>query len=129
MLYNVYEETSEMSMRFCQKMLVQICIGIAIGCIGVNIYDGNWMVLPGWIAGLFWAIGWRMEISESEFQRREAHYWKNMWMQSRTVDLGNGFGKTETRTKYVTQEEIDEMKKRILEFDFTKSKEKKEELK
>ncbi len=118
-----------MNLKYWYKSLVQFCIGIAIGCIGVNIYDGNWSALPGWIAGLFWSIGWRMEISESELQRREAHYWKNTWAQSGTLDLDKGFGKTETRTKYVTQEEIDEMKKRILEFDFTKSKEKKEELK
>ena len=106
-----------MNLRFWYKSLVQLCIGIAIGCIGVNLYVGNWMVLPGWIAGLFWAIGWRMEISESDFQRREARYWKNMWVNSRTIDLDDGFGKTKHR--YVTQEEIDE-------YDFTEPKDKKD---
>lgn len=115
-----------MNLRFWYKSLVQLCIGIAIGCIGVNLYAGNWMVLPGWIAGLFWAVGWRMEISESELQRREARYWKNMWMDSRKVDLDDGFGKPAVRPRYVTQEEIDARKKRIMEFDFTESKEKKE---
>ena len=107
-----------MNLRFLYKSLVQLCIGIAIGCIGVNLYAANWMVLPGWIAALFWAIGWRMEISESEFQRREAHYWKNMWVNSRKIDLDAGFGKPETKPRYVTQEEIDAKKKRIMEFDF-----------
>ena len=106
-----------MNLRFLYKSLVQLCIGIAIGCIGVNLYSGNWMVLPGWVAALFWSVGWRMEISESEFQRREAHYWKNMWMNSRAIDLDDGFGKAEFRAKYVTQKEIDERKKRIMEFD------------
>ena len=49
-----------------------------------------------------------------------------MWMNSRAIDLDDGFGKTEFRAKYVTQKEIDERKKRIMEFDFTESKEKKE---
>ena len=111
-----------MNLRFWYKSLVQLCIGIAIGCIGVNLYAGNWMVLPGWIAALFWSVGWRMEISESEFQRREARYWKNMWMNSRKVDLDDGFGKTEHR--YVTQEELDARRKRIMEYDFTEPKEK-----
>ena len=115
-----------MNLKFLYKSLVQLCIGIAIGCIGVLVWKGNWAALPGWVAGLFWSIGWRMEISESEFQRREAHYWKNMWMNDRTIDLDEGFGKTEFRTKYVTQEEIDARKKRIMEFDFTESKDKKE---
>ena len=113
-----------MTLKFWYKSLVQLCIGIAIGCIGVNLYAGNWMVLPGWIAGLFWAIGWRMEISESEFQRREARYWKNMWVNSRTIDLDDGFGPPETKPRYVTQEEIDARKKRIMEFDFTEPKKK-----
>ena len=115
-----------MSMRFWKKTLVQICVGIALGCIGMLVWKGNWIALPGWAAGLFWVIGWRKEISESEFQRRESHYWKNMWMNSRAIDLDDGFGKTEFRAKYVTQKEIDERKKRIMEFDFTESKEKKE---
>lgn len=106
-----------MNLRFWYKSLVQLCIGITIGCIGVNLYAGNWIVLPGWIAGLFWAIGFRMEISESDFQRREARYWKNMWLNSKTIDLDEGFGKTEHR--YVTQEELDARKKRIMEYDFS----------
>ena len=113
-----------MNLKFWYKSLVQLCIGMAIGCIGVLIYTGNWALLPGWGVALFWAIGWRIEISESEFQRREAHYWKNMWMSSRTIDRDGGFGKTERR--YVTQEELDARKKRIMEFDFTESKDKKE---
>ena len=63
-----------------------------------------------------------MEISETDFQRREARYWKNMWMNSRKVDLDDGFGKTEHR--YVTQEELDARKKRIMEYDFTEPKKK-----
>ena len=113
-----------MNLKFWYKSLVQLCIGMAIGCIGILIYTGKWALLPGWGVALFWAIGWRIEISESEFQRREARYWKNMWMNSRTIDLDDGFGKTEHR--YVTQEELDARKKRIMEFDFTESKEKKE---
>ena len=111
-----------MNLRFLYKSLVQLCIGIAIGCIGVLIWQGQWTLLPGWIAALFWSVGWRMEISESEFQRREARYWKNMWMNSRKVELDDGFGKTEHR--YVTQEELDARKKRIMEFDFTEPKKK-----
>ena len=75
-----------MNLRFWYKSLVQLCIGIAIGSIGVNLYAGNWMVLPGWIAGLFWVIGWRMEISKSDSQRREARYWKNLWMKGNQND-------------------------------------------
>ena len=114
-----------MNMRFWYKSLVQMCIGIAIGFIGMAVWKGNWNALPGCVAGLFWAIGWRMEISESEFQRREAHYWKNMWVNSRKIDLDAGFGEPETKPRYVTQEEIDARKKRIMEFDFTESKDKK----
>ena len=113
-----------MTLRFWYKSLVQLCIGIAIGCIWVNLYAGNWKVLPGWIAGLFWAIGWKMEISESEFQRREATYWKNMWVNSRQIDLDDGFGAPETKPRYVTQEELDARRKRIMEYDFTEPKEK-----
>ena len=115
-----------MSKRFWYKSLVHLCIGMAIGCVGILIYAGKWALLPGWAAALFWAIGWRMEISESDFQRREARYWKNMWMNDRNIDLDEGFGKTEVTTKYVTQEKLDARKKRIMEFDFTESKEKKE---
>ena len=113
-----------MNLRFLYKNLVQLCIGIAIGCIWVLVWKGNWAALPGWVAGLFWSIGWRMEISESEFQRREARYWKNMWMNDRNTGFDDGFGMTKHR--YVTQEEIDARKKRIMEFDFTEHKEKKE---
>ena len=111
-----------MNTKFWYKSLVHLCIGMAIGCVGVLIYTGKWALLPGWVAALFWAIGWRMEISETDFQRREARYWKNMWMNSRTIDLDDGFGKTEHR--YITQEELDARKKRIMEYDFTEPKEK-----
>ena len=112
------DKDDEMRMKLIKKLLVQLCIGIAIVCIGMLIWKGNWSVLPGWIAGLCWAIGWRMEISESEFQRREATYWKNMWMNDRYINLDEGFGETEVRPRYVTQKEIDERKRRIMEFDF-----------
>ena len=115
-----------MSKRFWYKSLVQLCIGMAIGCVGILIYTGKWALLPGWLSALFWAIGWRMEISESEFQRREARYWKNMWVNSRNIDLDDGFGGAEDKPRYVTQEELDARKKRIMEFDFTEPKEKKE---
>lgn len=115
-----------MSKLFWKKTLVKLCIGLAIGCIATLTWKCKWEVLPGWIAGLLYVIGWRMEISESEFQRREARYWKNMWMNDRTIDLDEGFGKTEVTTKYVTQKELDARKKRIMEFDFTEPKEKKE---
>ena len=65
-------------------------------------------------------------ISESDFQRREARYWKNMWVNSRNIDLDDGFGGAEDKPRYVTQEELDARKKRIMEFDFTEPKEKKE---
>lgn len=113
-----------MNLKFWYKSLVHLCIGMAIGCVVVLIWTGKWALLPGWVAALFWAIGWRMEISETDFQRREARYWKNMWVNSRKIDLDDGFGKTEHR--YVTQEELDARKKRIMEFDFNESKDKKE---
>ena len=115
-----------MNLKFLYKSLVQLCIGIAIGCTTVLMWRGQWDLLPGWVAALFWSVGWRMEISESEFQRREARYWKNMWVNSRKIDLDDGFGGAEDKPRYVTQKEIDERKKRIMEFDFTEPKEKKE---
>ena len=108
------------------KALVQLCIGLAIGCIGMLAWNGKWEVLSGWVAGLLYLVGWRMEISESEFQKEEAEYWKNMWVNSRQIDLDDGFGAPETKPRYVTQEELDARRKRIMEFDFTEPKEKKE---
>lgn len=116
-----------MNLKFWYKSLVQLCIGMAIGCVGVLIYTGKWALLPGWLSALFWAIGWRIEIATRYNCEKEANYWKNMWVNSRKIDLDAGFGEPETKPRYVTQEEIDARKKRIMEFDFTESKEKKEE--
>ena len=113
-----------MNLKFWYKSLVQLCIGMAIGCVGVLIYTGKWALLPGWVSALFWAIGWRIEIATRDNYEKEAKYWQNMWVNSRKIDLDVGFGKTEVTTKYVTQEEIDARKKRIMEFDFTEPKEK-----
>ena len=118
-----------MNLKFWYKSLVQICIGMAIGCVGVLIYTGKWALLPGWVSALFWAIGWRIEIATRDNCEKEANYWKNMWMNSRTIDLDDGFGKTEFSTKYITQKEIDEREKRIMEFDVDEKKKGEGELK
>jgi hypothetical protein len=115
-----------MNLKFWYKSLVQLCIGMAIGCVGILIYTGKWALLPGWVSALFWAIGWRIEIATRENSEKEANYWKNMWVNSRKIDLDDGFGRIEEKPRYVTQKEIDERKKRIMEFDFTEPKEKKE---
>jgi hypothetical protein len=111
-----------MNLKFWYKSLVQLCIGMAIGCVGVLIYTGKWALLPGWVSALFWAIGWRIEIATRDNYEKEANYWKHMWLNSRSIDMSlyGGFGKP----RYVTQEEIDARKKRIMEYDFTEPKEK-----
>ena len=111
-----------MSMMLWKKMLVQLCIGITIGCIGILIYTGKWALLPGWLSALFWAIGWRIEIATRDNFEKEANYWKNMWVNSRNIDLDAGFGEPETKPRYVAREELDARKKRIMEFDFTEPK-------
>ena len=115
-----------MNLKFWYKSLVQLCIGMAIGCVGVLIYTGKWALLPGWVSALFWAIGWRIEIATRDNCEKEANYWKNMWVNSRKIDLDDGFGKPEVKPRYVTQEELDARKKRIMEFDFNEPKDKKE---
>ena len=115
-----------MNLKFWYKSLVQLCIGCAIGCVVVLIWTGKWALLPGWISALFWAVGWRLEMSTREDAEKEATYWKNMWVNSRKIDLDDGFGNAETKPRYITQEELDARRKRIMEYDFTEPKEKKE---
>ena len=101
--------------------LVQICVGFAIGCIGISIYKGNWEVLPGWIAAFFWAVGWRMEISSRELAEKDAKYWRGVADEQ----MRDALDKINSEAlKYVTQKELDERRNRVMEFDFAGMKDK-----
>ena len=109
-------------MRFWYKSLVQLCIGVAIGSIAVNVWVRNWTALPGWIAGLWWAIGWRFEVSAKENAEEDAQYWMgvaNAQMEKKEeLDKAKRGVKRKTR-RFIGQKDLDEMRNRVLNYDFS----------
>ena len=108
-------------MRFWYKSLVHLCIEVAIGSIVVNVWVRNWTALPGWIAGLLWAIGGRFEVSAKENAEEDAQYWMgvaNAQMEEKKLDKAKRGVKRKTR-RFIGQKDLDEMRQRVLKYDFS----------
>ena len=82
--------------RIWAKRFVMFCIGVAIGSVGINIWEGKWRDVCAWGAALVWAIGWRMEMQNADEDRADSDYWKNLWLNSEaTKSYENSFSSSE----------------------------------
>ena len=87
---------SQTRKRPWMKRLVMFCIGVAIGSVAVNAWDGHWKDVLEWGIALFFAIGWRVEMQNSDEERSDGEYWKSLWLNSEsTKSYENAFSNSE----------------------------------
>ena len=69
-----YSINMKHNLSFWTKCLVHLNIGMAVGVIAMLVWREKWELMPGWIAALPWAIGWRIEMHFHDIDANDATY-------------------------------------------------------